>query len=185
MRRSTVSAVLVAALLIVIASHDSRGQSNAAANAGVPQQDRVLEELLGEVRQLRIALQQISTNAYRGQVLVERLRLQQEQVDRLTQELSSISNQISENRSSQATAKVKLEEAEKGQDTGVVSPSVTVRHREALEGLKRREQTLTERELQVTAQLETERTNLTDLHKRLDALELEMVRSQRDDKPKR
>jgi hypothetical protein len=145
----------------------------------------VLEELLGEVRQLRIALQQISTNAYRGQVLVERLRLQQEQVDRLTQELSSISNQISENRSSQATAKVKLEEAEKGQDTGVVSPSVTVRYREALEGLKRREQTLTERELQVTAQLETERTNLTDLHKRLDALELEMVRSQRDDKPKR
>jgi hypothetical protein len=172
-------------MLILFASHDSRGQTNAAGNAGVPQQDRVLQELLVEVRQLRIALQQISTNAYRGQVLVERLRLQQEQVDRLTQELSSISNQISENRSSQATAKVKVEEAEKGQDTGVVSPSVTVRYREALEGLRRQEQTLTEREVQVTAQLQTERENLSDLHKRLDALELEMVTSQPDDKPKR
>lgn len=184
MKRSTVSAVLGAALLILVASHDSRGQSKAAANAGVPQQDRVLHELLVEVRQLRVALQQISTNAYRGQVLVERLRLQQEQVDRLAQELSSLSNQLGENRSSQTTAKAKLEDAEKGQDTGVVSPSVTVGYREALEGLKRQEQTLTEREVQVTAQLQIERENLTDLHRRLDALELEMV-TQRDDKSKR
>ena len=77
MKRSTMFTVLGAALLIMIAGHDSRGQSRSAANAGVPQQDRVLQELLVEVRQLRIALQQISTNAYRGQVLVERLRLQQ------------------------------------------------------------------------------------------------------------
>lgn len=185
MKGSTVSVVLGAALLIVFAGHESRGQSNAAANAGVPRQDRVLQELLGEVRQLRMALQRISANAFRGQVLVERLRLQQEQVGRLTQELSSISNQIGEIRSSQATAKVKLEEAENGQDTGVVSPLLTAKYREALEGLKRQEQTLTERELQVTAQLQTERGNLTDLHKRLDALELEMVTSQGDDKPKK
>lgn len=150
MKNSTVCNVLGAALLIMFAGHDAPGQSQSAPNAGVPQQDRVLQELLGEVRQLRIALQQIS-----------------------------------DIRSSLATAEVKLEEAEKGQDTGVVSPSVTVRYREALEGLRRQEQTRTQRELQVTAQLETERTNLTELYKRLDALELEMVTSQRDDKPKR
>ena len=186
MKRSTVSTVLAAALFIVFANHDSRAQSNAAANAGVRQQDQVLQELLGEVRQLRIALQQISTNAYRGQVLVERLRLQQEQVNRLSQELNSTRNQIGEIKSNQTTAKVKLDEAEKGQDTGIVSPSITARYREALEGLKRQEQTLTERELQVTAQLETERANLSDLYKRLDALELEMVTTQRNgDKTKK
>lgn len=185
MKRSTVPTVLGAALIILCAGSVSRGQSNGAASAGVSQRDQVLQELLGEVRQLRTALQQISTNAFRGQVLVERLRLQQEQINRLTQELSSISNQISEIRSSQATAKVKLEESEKGQDTGVVSPLLTARYKEVLEGLKRQEQTLTEREIQVTAQLETERTRLNDLYRRLDALELEMIATPRENKPKK
>ena len=113
MKRSMLATLFGIALVVLVAARDSKAQSNSSANAGGARQDQVLADLLGEVRQLRIALQQISVNAYRGQILVERLRLQQEQVNRLSQELNSTRNQIGEMKSSQVTAKAKLDEAEK------------------------------------------------------------------------
>jgi len=173
------------ALLVLVATRDSQAQSNASPNAGAPKQDPVVQELLGEVRQLRIALQQISVNAYRGQVLVERLRLQQEQVNRITLELTSARNQISEMRSTQLGARARLDETENQQDKGLVSATLTARYKEVLEDLKRREQSLSEREIQLTAQLESERASLTDLNKRLDALELEMMVTGQTDETRR
>src|SRR5437867_7109373 len=121
MKRSTLFTFFGVTALILLVAQDSRAQSGTAPSGGGPKQDQVIQELLGEVRQLRIALQHISVNAYRGQVMVERLRLQQEQVNRLTQELNSTRNEISEMRSTQVTAKTKLDEAEKQQDKGLVS----------------------------------------------------------------
>jgi DNA integrity scanning protein DisA with diadenylate cyclase activity len=185
MKRSTLSTFFGIALLVLFAPRESQAQS-APPNAGGSKQDQVIQELLGEVRQLRIALQHISVNAYRGQVMVERLRLQQEQVNRLTQELSSIRNQIRQAKGEQLDFKERLDEAEKQQEKGVLSEDVVHRVRAGLEGLKRQEQVLSERENQVAAQLEAERANLTDLNKRLDALELEMmVTGQSDDSKKR
>lgn len=185
MKRSTLSIFFGVALLVLFAPRESQAQS-APPNAGGSKQDQVIQELLGEVRQLRIALQHISVNAYRGQVMVERLRLQQEQVNKLTQELGSIRNQIRQVTGEQLELKDRLDESEKQQDKGVLSPEAVRRVRAGLEGLKRQEGVLSEREIQVGAQLEAERANLTDLNKRLDALELEMlVTSQSDDSKKR
>lgn len=183
MKRSTLS-ILGIGVFVFFAAHDSLAQTNLSPNAGGSKQDPVVQELLGEVRQLRIALQRISVNAYRGQVLVERLRLQQEQVNRLTQELTSTRNQISEMKSTQLGAKARLDETENQQEKGLASASLTSRYKEVLEDLKRREQSLSEREIQVSAQLETERENLTDLNKRLDALEVEMMVTSQSDDPK-
>jgi hypothetical protein len=181
MKRSTLFTFFGIALLVLFAPCQSQAQS-ATPNAGGSKQDQVVQELLGEVRQLRIALQHISVNAYRGQVMVERMRLQQEQVNRITQELSSIRNQIRQAKSEQLNAKDELDEAAKQQDKGVLSEDVVRRGRAMLEELKRQEQILSEREIQVAAQLEAERANLTDLNKRLDGLELEMmVTGQSDD----
>lgn len=184
MKRSTLFTFFGVALLVLFAPHETQAQ-RAPPNAGGSKQDPVIQELLGEVRQLRIALQHISVNAYRGQVMVERLRLQQDQVTRLNQELSSIRNQFGEIRSSQVTAKARLDDAEKQQDKGLMSESQTVRYKEMLEDLKRREQSLSDREIQVASQLEAERANLTDLNKRLDALELEMMVTGQTDDAKR
>ena len=184
MKRSILFIFFSAAALILFVPQDSQAQSGTAPNVGGPKQDQVIQELLSEVRQLRIALQHISVNAYRGQVMVERLKLQQEQVNRLTQELNSTRNQISEMRSTQVTAKARLDGAEKQQDKGLVSESLTARYKEGLEELKRREQSLSEREIQVTTQLEAERANLADLNKRLDALEMEMMITSQTDETK-
>ena len=75
-------------------------------------------------------------------------------------------------------------EAEKQQDKGLASESLTARYKEVLEEMKRREQSLSERETQVTTQLEAERANLTDLNKRLDALEMEMMITSHTDETK-
>ncbi len=184
MKRATLFTFFGVAALVLLVAQDSWAQSGSAPNAVAPKQDQVIQELLGEVRQLRIALQHISVNAYRGQVMVERLKLQQEQVNRLTQELNSTRNQISDMRSAQVTAKAKLDEAEKQQDKGLASESLTARYKEVLEEMKRREQSLSERETQVTTQLEAERANLTDLNKRLDALEIEMMITSQTDESK-
>lgn len=184
MRRSSLSTLFGVAMVVLFLPQDSGAQSGASPKAGPPKQEPVIQELLGEVRQLRIALQQISVNAYRGQVLVERLRLQQEQVNRLTMELNTVRNQILEVRSNQIMAKSKLDEAEKQRDTGIASEPIVARHREALEDLKRREQRLSEQETQMSIQLETEQTNLTELNRRLDALETEMMVTGKTEEPR-
>jgi phage shock protein A len=107
--------------------------------------------------------------------MVERLRLQQEQVNRLTQELNSTRNQIRQMKAEQLGAKDRLDEAEKQQDKGVLAEEAVRRVRSGLEELKRQEQVLSERELQVAGQLEIEQTSLADLNKRLDSLEREMM----------
>jgi predicted nuclease with TOPRIM domain len=175
MKRSTLFVVFGAAALILLGAQGSRAQSGTAPNAVAPKQDQVIQELLGEVRQLRIALQHISVNAYRGQVMVERLRLQQEQVNRLAQQLNAVRDAISDMKAAQINAKERLDEVQQQQEKGVVSESTVQEMRALFEQLKRRDQGMSDREAQLSSQLEAERVNLADLNKRLDALELEMM----------
>lgn len=107
-----------------------------------------------------------------------------EQVDRLTRELDGVRNQIGEIRATQLTAKDKLDEAEKQQDKGMLSEASVSRVRAAVEETKRREQSLTERESQLSVELAMERANLADLNKRLDALEREMLMTRQIDQSK-
>lgn len=175
MRRTNLLASLftIGALVLFVPREASAQNTNSPA-AG-PREGQVIQELLGEVRLLRVALQRMSVNAYRGQVLVERLRLQQESVNRLTQELASIKSELGDMKAAQANAKARADDAEKQQDKGLLSESAAAVTKSMLEGFKQREQSLIERETQLSAQLDAERTNLTDLNKRLDALELEIV----------
>lgn len=52
-----------------------------------PTSEQSLHELVTEVRQLRATLQRMNAAVYKGQVMLERLKLQQEQVTRIAREL--------------------------------------------------------------------------------------------------
>jgi len=171
MKRSTFFGIGITFLVLWLA-HSSQAQTPQPASKD-PQP--VIQELLGEVRQLRIALQHMSVNAYRGQILLERLRLQQEQVGRATRDLSSVRNEIGEIKSTLTTAKERLDDAEKQFDKGVMSTTSVSAIRNSFQELKRREEFLNEREAQLSIEVDTERTNLNDLNKRLDALEREIL----------
>ena len=172
MNRSILARLFGIALLVLACTSELGAQTSTSPTS---KQEVASNELVNEVRQLRIALQQLSVNAYRGQVMVERLRLQQEQVNRLSQELNAARNHLADLRSEQITIKAKFEEAEKQREAGVAGESQTSRYKEILESLKRTEERLVEQDGQISSQLEEERSSLNDLNKRLDALEREMV----------
>lgn len=172
MNRSTSVIIFGLALLVLACASESRAQSTTNTTS---KQEAVSDALVNEVRQLRLTLQQISVNTYRGQVMVERLRLQQEQVNRLSQELNSTRSQIEGIRSEQITVKARQEEAKKQQEAGLSTELQSARYREMLETFKRAEDRLVDRESQLSMQLEEEKNNLSDLNKRMDALEREMI----------
>lgn len=134
-----------------------------------------MQELLHEVRQLRIAFQRMSLASYRTQVMVERLRLQQDHVGRLNTELSGIRNKLGEVRSQNSTMLQMIGTVEDKVESGLAAPAEMNAMKVAIDEFKKLEQTLTEREIELSNELITERANLSELNRRLDALEREMA----------
>ena len=175
MKSWTVFSVIGIVAIVLAAPRDSHAQTRTVVDAGLTKQEKMMEALLDEVHRLRVAMQQITVNAYRGQVMVERLRLQQDQVDRLSRELEGVRNQIGDVRAAQVIGKESLDEAEKQREVGMSSEAAVKIVRARFEDFKRQEQRLSERENQLAGDLAIERANLADLNIRLDALEREMV----------
>src|SRR5689334_20374043 len=163
--------VMFIAFSIMTLSANAEGQSRSSSGTPATQSEQLLNDLLAEVHGLRVAIQQMSVNAYRGQIMVERLRLQQEQVSRLTRDLSSIREEIADLRTQQVSLKERLDDAEKQSDAGVISSAQLGDARRGMIDLKRREQSLTEREAELFNTLNQERATLNELNSRLDSLE--------------
>src|SRR6185436_4249197 len=64
---------------------------------------QVMQALLSEVHELRLALQRSNLNAYHAQITIERMRIERQQVDRLSARLDEVRIQ---------TAKIKVKQAE-------------------------------------------------------------------------
>src|SRR5262245_27076757 len=78
---------------------------SAQSTTARPTSEQSLQELVTEVRQLRAALQRMNAAVYKGQVMIERYKVQQESVARLSRELNEIREQRSE--SNVQTAKMR------------------------------------------------------------------------------
>jgi DNA repair exonuclease SbcCD ATPase subunit len=153
---------------------DSYAQSGNPAAAGA-KSDQVIRELLSEVHQLRVAMQHVSVNAYRGQIMVERLRLQQDQVGRLTRDLQDVRNEIVELKAHEPMAKERLDDAENKFESGFLPDMQMKEIRANYLNLKRRQQGLSEREILLSNELQQERNKLAELNERLDAFEREVM----------
>jgi len=173
MKRSIPVTFVIVLLAFVVAPQGYAQSGNPPTAASKP--DQVIRELLSEVHQLRVAMQHMSVNAYRGQIMVERLRLQQEQVSRLTRDLHDVRNGIAELKAHEPVAKERLDDAEDQFVRGVLSEVRIKELRANIVDMKRRQQTLSERETVLSNELEQERNKLTDINERLDALEREVM----------
>jgi hypothetical protein len=205
MKRLT-ACIFIFAALFVLAAQNSYAQSNTSPNASRPDQDQklmqdllselrqlrqaqsssstnrpgrtqeqLMQELLNEMRQLRIAFQRLSLTSYRTQVMMERLRLQQEQVSRINTELSAVRSKLGEVRAQNSRMQSVMGDTEDKVESGISPPGEVNAIKAALEEFRKLEQTLIEREIELSNELNTERANLGDLNQRLDALEREMV----------
>jgi chromosome segregation ATPase len=152
--------------------------ANSSANAG--QSEQSTQALLNEVRQLRLAIQQLSLSGYRSQVIVERLRSQQQRVDRLSDRLRETRDRIAglkreqyflqdelkriENRLNRATEFAERTTLEEQQE----------RLKSRLDDQARESTRMQEQESQFAGQLNLEQGKLAEFNDQLDSLQREL-----------
>ena len=156
--------------LYLFTPQQSYAQSGATSTLNKSNQERIVQEILSEVRQLRVEVQRLKASAYQTQVVIERLRLQQDQVTRLTREIGEVREKIGEAKSRQVKMNGMFEDVEKQVQSGVISQSELKRISGEIEELKQREQRLTEQESQLSVELDAERVKLITLNRQLDEL---------------
>jgi hypothetical protein len=141
-----------------------------------PTSEQSLQELVAEVRQLRATLLRMNVAVYKGQVLLERLKLQQEQVTRISHELAQVREDVQEFRGAQQRIRAMVPRVQEGIEAGTRHPSELVELKREMEQLSDREQRSMARETRLAADLESERAILNELNDKLNALvELEMT----------
>jgi chromosome segregation ATPase len=116
----------------------------------------------------------LTTGAYRAQAMLERLKLQQEQVNRLNHDWTAVRNELDAARSGRTQLKEKITITQERVEAGVASPGDLNGLKAMLSDLDQREQELIVKETQLSGQLNLERTALEELQKKLDAIDIEL-----------
>jgi hypothetical protein len=145
-----------------------------------PEDNRTLQSLLNEVRLLRKSFQQASLNAYRSQIVIERLRASNDQIERLTNILEDVRSEREKLEQSipRMDEERKLIESDLTQETDVAKRAqLEFRYKEQKRistNYKQRVEELKEQEQQVSTQLRAEQVRAGEFDSRLDTLEREI-----------
>src|SRR5215475_9229168 len=123
MKRQSIWALFCIIGFYLITPQQSYAQSGTTSAMNKSNQEQIVQEILSEVRQLRVEVQRLKASAYQTQVVIERLRLQQDQVTRLTREISEVREKISETKVRQVKLNGMFEETEKQVKAGVIPQS--------------------------------------------------------------
>jgi DNA repair exonuclease SbcCD ATPase subunit len=160
---------------IICFASDARAQNDGPVKKADP--DPTIKSLLNEVRMLRQTLQSTGLNAYRSQILLERIKISNEQVIRLARTLAEVREQLERTESTiprmgeqkklvEALIEAEVDTAKRARmefEVKDMTRSVE-RYKNELERLKEREQ-------QQATQLREEQTKLAELEARLQRLE--------------
>ena len=190
-KRHTRSLFLLGIILLAGSSvvQGVKGQNNKP-----PEEKEAIQELLSEVRMLRQALQtlhRMNLDSYRSQLLVDRIRVNREDVRRLTSSLNETRDTLAKTQNTipQFVDRLKLLEnqvlLEADQQRRANLEFEVRRTKEGIEMYKSQIEPLKEREQQLAADLNTEKSKLQELESRLDLLErgIENDRQKLEDKP--
>jgi chromosome segregation ATPase len=159
------------------------------ARAAQAENDLTMQALLNEVRQLRLAIQRSNLSAYKSQVTIERIRSQQQSVDRLADRLRETRNQLAGIKMPQADFQSELkriesrlnQEADAERRKNLEEEQERLKTRLAM--LAQEEARIRENESQLSAQLQIEQGRLTDLNDQLDVLQRELELPLTENKP--
>lgn len=138
------------------------------------------QALLNEVRLLRQTLQQVNLFTYRGQMLVERIRLGQDRVARLNESLDKLQGELRVVALEQPGLELRVQELqtllERTQDPKqrVELENEIKVLRNALPINQQRAEELRKREFQVAAAVREEQSKLQELEDKLERLEAEL-----------
>jgi len=147
-----------------------------------PQGDtgQTMQALLSEVHQLRLAIQRSNLNTYHAQVTLERLRLQQQQVDRLNDKLGGARALIAQVQTEKSRLQEDIPRLEaqlsqesdpgKRRDLELRHQMIKLEVDRLLENISQQR----ELESQLNAQVQVEQAKLNALNDRLDTLQKEL-----------
>jgi predicted nucleic acid-binding Zn-ribbon protein len=167
-------------LLVILFVWLGMVQSVSGQNNKESEDKAAIHDLLVEVRMLRQALQtlhRMSLDTYRSQLLVDRIRVNREDIRRLTTSLNETRDTLfkTQNTIPQFIDRQKLLESqvqlEVDQQRRAQLEFELKRTREGVEMYKSQIEPLKEREQQLSADLNTEKAKLQELESRLDLLE--------------
>lgn len=153
---------------------------NDKADKDKANENQIITALLEEVRLLRLALEGKNMTASRLQMAIERIKLQQETVNRLAKELEETRTKLADlkvmiTRMTEYTKDMEIQIRNEMFPAKRVEMEKQLRmlkiEVEALQTLQQRQQ---EREVLLNMQLQTEQTKLRDLNDKLDALDDEL-----------
>jgi|SRR5579884_1498543 len=150
---------------------------NAQQIMSVPADPRVLEQLVNEVRQLRLAIERTNSISSRLQITLELIQLQQNQVNRISSQLESLRNQIVKSETDQSQASSNLTnlesrmEQEQNPNTQKMLQSEQKYLKSVLEQKSQIVQDERTREGELASSLKIEQAKLGELQGRLDSLQ--------------
>ena len=175
MKRFSLCLFLAMASLLIVC------KTGYAQNGPTQAPDQAIKDLLTEVRLLRQDLRKLSSTTYRANTMIERLRIQQSQVNRLTTELSNVRGQLASIKTGRIELKEKIKDLQKRWDAGTIPESELIAAKNVLAEIDQREPDLTVKESELAGQLVIERSTLEELNRRLDAIEQELLTITQDD----
>ena len=153
------------------------------AQAQSPKQnndEQITRALLEEVKLLRQTLQRINLNAYRSQIIVERIRAQNDRVARLSRSLEDTRDELADvqvliNQFSERAKAIEKQLQEESDEKRRAPIEGEYRELKYLIDINRqKEQRLRDRETRLSEQVRAEQAKLDDFEGRLDALEREI-----------
>jgi hypothetical protein len=186
LRIKSISTICLLFLTTLVFTSFGGSQTATNNNAKDAQGDneQAMQALVNEVRQLRFAIQRSNLSAYHSQVVIERMRSQQQSVDRLAERLRWARDEASRFRMYLPLQQAEIQNRLKSIEADL-SETLDAKARRAKEGeleiIKQRlgmmgqeETRLRENESQLAAQLQIEQAKLAELDDQLDALRREL-----------
>lgn len=192
-RVKTVSVLCLLFFMFLVISSIGNPQTtiNDQARAGQGQVDnaQTMQALLSEVRQLRLAIQQSNLSIYRAQVIVERMRTEQQQVDRLTERLRETREGVNvwKREQSDVQDELKFLEVRINRTTNAAELFNQEEQQQRLKArmafMAQENTRMQEQESQLTQQLILEQGKLSDFNDQLDALQRELETQPAENQP--
>ena len=151
-------------------------QTAKPAESAQADRDQTLQQLLTEVRELRLAVQRAMVSSTRFQMLIERVRVQQAHVDYLSRQLESVHSQAAEMKAVKPQMEQQIKDAEDMLDR-TPDPNAHSDLESRIKVVKanlvrvgQEDERLRSRETAIDSELQSAQSQLNELNSQLDLL---------------
>ncbi len=155
-------------------------QTKKPAESAQVDHDQTLQQLLKEVRELRLAVQRATITNTRFQMLIERVRIEQVHIDAIGRQLENLRSQVADMRAAKPQMELQIKDAEALLDrtTDLNARANLESSIKAMKGNLARigpeEERMQNREATLNTELQASQSKLNELNSQLDALMSEL-----------